>query len=482
MDCDDNIALKLRRNVTYLPQDVHVQNTSSEAASGIIPGSFPDVQDSHGESPFHPPIPAYSPNTLLSTPVKQRLSTSRVPDDNKRLLVKDLVPLLKRELEADTNISQSSTFINLLFPSSRLPFPIDDSTLEYLAENHIWNVEDARFSMQFQDYKEPSVADWLNVVGRLIGLQHGKKRIRIWHSGARNTAPAGLPHLRKPDLILLDRVDYANVPRNGIHWRMIRAFAETTSQTPLPKRIPETVNQKSYLIFLSQDNRRFIPVISFSGSGGFSLTVTDRQGQIHLAPLAIFAPGKDVALVLLKIIAFLMYGTPGDIGLDPSMVCDETGAVRSILVNNQTFTVVKRIYSLQALIGRGTKIWVVNREGGSKEDLYILKDSWVLAGRLESEIDFLDRFAGFPQLRGSVPALIVGEDIKINGVLDSTEQIRLNIGQINKHRVHRRHVTEPIGSSIVTFKSKFDFLSVIIDTVNSMSLFLYVHMKVDAGF
>jgi hypothetical protein len=194
--------------------------------------------------------------------------------------------------------------------------------------------------------------------------------------------------------------------------------------------------------------------------------------------MAMFSPGKYTALVVLRILAFFMYAPIADIGLDPSMLCDNAGKIESILVNNQNFVVVKRIYSLQALIGRGTKIWIVKRG----ERHYILKDSWVLAGRVESEIDFLDRFAKYPELLGSVPALIQGEDLKINGELDSTERYRVHIGQINKHRVHRRHVTEPIGTPIVSLTSKADFLSVIMDAICSMSfIFIIQYLELDAG-
>ena len=210
---------------------------------------------------------------------------------------------------------------------------------------------------------------------------------------------------------------------------MIRAFAEVTSQSPLPKRLLDTVDRKSYLLFLTQDNRHFVPALTFGGDGYFSLTLTDCQGQIRMSPVTLFAPGKDVTLMVLRILAFFMYAPLTDIGLDPSMLYDKTGKIESILVSNKKFIVVKRIYSLQALIGRGTKIWVVKRG----ENHYILKDSWVLAGRVESEIDFLDRFAKYPGLQGSVPALIEGEDLKINGELESTEWYRLHIGQINKH-------------------------------------------------
>ena len=420
--------------------------------------------------------PAYPSQTSFSTPIEQRLSMSQPHDDERRLKVDEILPLLKKELSSDRNISQTSTFVDLLFPSSRLPFPVNDTTLENLAKQDIWSMEDARFILPFQNYKESSIGLWLNVVGRLIGIPHGKKRIRLWHSGTCNRSPEGSEHLAKPDLVLLDRDEANKLEMSGErpHWQKIRSFAEVTSQSPLPKRVLDTVDRKSYLLFLMQDNRRFVAALSFGGNGYFSLTLTDRQGQIRMSPITLFAPGKDVALLTLRILAFFMYAPLAHIGFDPSMLCDNTGKIKSIFVNDIEFIVVKCIYSLQALISRGTKVWVV-RQG---ENHYILKDSWVLAGRVESEIDFLERFAECPNLQGSVPVLIEGEDLKINGELDSTERYRLCIGQINKHRVHRRLVTEPIGTPIVSFASKAEFLSVIIDAVHSMSLNLYVYLSI----
>ena len=495
----DSPDLRRRLQVQYFPPTQYTpdlsdseKNTyginsthSGSEMQDICPGSFPGDTQDHGPLIGHPSNmsnlkcdrePTYYSQTSLSTPYKQRLSTSRPHDDERRLKVHEILPLLNKELSSDRNISQTSTFVDLLFPSSRLPFPIDNTTLKYLAERGIWSIDDARFTLPFKDYKEPSIGRWLNVVGRLIGIPQGKKRIRLWHSGTCNRAPDGSQHVAKPDLVLLDRDIAETLEKSGEkpHWRMIRSFAEVTSQIPPPKRIFETVDRKSYILFLTQDNHRFVAALSFGGNGYFSLTLTDRQGQIRMSPITMFAPGKDVALLTLRILAFFMYAPLAHIGFDPSMHCGPNGKIESIVVNDIDFIVVKRIYSLQALIGRGTKIWVVRRG----EQHYILKDSWVLAGRVESEIDFFKKFMECPDLEGSVPVLIEGEDLKIDNVLDSTERYRLHIGQINKHRVHRRHVTKPIGTPIVSFASKAEFLSVIIDAVRSMSLILYVHNNI----
>jgi hypothetical protein len=273
--------------------------------------------------------------------------------------------------------------------------------------------------------------------------------------------------LHKPDIILLDRDEYFYVWNDAgeVHWSRIQAFAEVTSQHPFLRQTLEMVNEKSYLMFLTQDERRFMVALSFDGSGCFSVTLTDRQGQLRMALMSIFTPGRDVALLFLKVLTFLMFGSPADIGLDPSICRDPEGKITSIFVSGQEFTVLKCIYVLQALVGHGMKIWMVERD----KKQYILKDSWVQVGRVESEIDFLQKLARYPQLAGHVPTLLVGEDLMISGQLDSTKHYHLHIGQLNRHRIHRCHITSPIGSPLIMFASKAELLAILIHVVESLS-------------
>jgi hypothetical protein len=228
----------------------------------------------------------------------------------------------------------------------------------------------------------------------------------------------------------------------------------------------DTINDKSHRLFLTQDNRRFVPALRFDGSGNFSLTITDRQGQIRMPAMSLFISGKDCALLLLRILATLMYGSPSDVGLDPSMICDKKGNVTTISVNKK-FTVFRKIFASQALVGRGTKVWIVTRD----DQYYILKDSWVQSGRVEFEINFLKLMTLHPSLTGRVPKLIEGEDLQIGNYADSTEWYRVDIGQVNRHRIHRRHVTEPIESPLIKFTSKVEFLSAIVDVLEGMYVF-----------
>jgi hypothetical protein len=71
-------------------------------------------------------------------------------------------------------------------------------------------------------------------------------------------------------------------------------------------------------MFLKQENHRFILALSFDGRGNFSLTLTDRQGQIITPSMPCWA-GKGPVFVFLKILSVLMFSHDIHIGLDPSM-------------------------------------------------------------------------------------------------------------------------------------------------------------------
>ena len=395
-----------------------------------------------------------------STPILQRMSTGRFHDDERRMYARQLIPLLKQELASE--VSQSANLACAIFPTDSLPFPVGDNLLHHLASHRIWSLEAAQFIRKPESYTEVGLVDWLNILGRTIGIPFNKKRTRIWSANTHNLPPVGSNTIRKPDIILLDRDDYSNPSR--VHWSSIRAFGEVTGQGSFPTRMTDTVNEKSYILFLTQDNRRFVPALRFDGGDNFSLTITDRQGQIRMPAMSLSVSGKDCALILLRILAALMYGSPSDVGLDPSMVCDQKGNVTTIFVNKKEFKVFRRIYALQALVGRGTKVWIVTRDNR----YYILKDSWVQSCRVESEINFLKAMAVHPTLAGRIPKLIEGEDLRIGAHADGTEWYRMDVGQVDRHRIHRRHVTEPIGFPLIKFKSRVECLSAIVDVLHGM--------------
>lgn len=142
---------------------------------------------------------------LHSTPVLQWMSSGCFHDDDRRMYVKDLAPQLKQELASD--ISQSATLANTVFPTHCLPFPVNNSLLEHLACHNVWNIEGAHFLQKPKSLSEDNLAEWLNILGRIIGLAYNKKCLQIWSASTCNLPPSGSKTIWKPDLVLLDRED-----------------------------------------------------------------------------------------------------------------------------------------------------------------------------------------------------------------------------------------------------------------------------------
>ena len=118
------------------------------------------------------------------------------------MYAKELVPLLKQELASD--ISQSATLANAIFPKDLLPFPVDDNLLHHLARHNIWSIEGAHFLRKPASFTEDGLAEWLNILGQTIGMVADRKRVRIWSTRTQNLSPLGSNTIRKPDLVLLD--------------------------------------------------------------------------------------------------------------------------------------------------------------------------------------------------------------------------------------------------------------------------------------
>jgi hypothetical protein len=421
----------------------------------------------HGPPP--PDSHILSSSGAASTPVMYRMSAKRPPGDQSYIPAPQLESCLKKDLHGNVIVTFPTYFIDELWPVSTLPCPLNEDIFEKLTQNNVWDDIHDCFVTPPTSITEHHMAEWLNILGGLIGAftNGGLERKRSWSAGTYTKQPVGASINRKPDLVLIDRSFVDKLPGGTggnisphISWTHIHAFAEVTRSSPFPKRIYSTINDKSYLLFVCQHDRRFVPALSFKGDGMFALTLTDRQGQISMPPIS-FLRGRANAFVFMKILTFLMFGPVHNAGRDSSMELDPNGRVKSISVNRHWYEVVYLIYSLQSMIGRGTTVWLVIRD----EEYYILKDSWIQDSRVESEITFLKKLKGDPKLKNHVPDLIEGEDIQICGTSDSTGRYRKNIGGMHNSRGHRRLVMTPIGKQITTFQSKREFILAIIDII-----------------
>lgn len=93
-----------------------------------------------------------------------------------------------------------------------------------------------------------------------------------------------------------------------------------------------------------------------------------------------------------------------------------------ITCNDCKYTIVATVFSISTIRGRGTVCYHVQADGHD----YVIKDSWPNINWTASEPEFLEKaekveIVGVPRIRGS-------EDLKVDGVIDSTSIRRKSLG------------------------------------------------------
>jgi Fungal protein kinase len=236
-----------------------------------------------------------------------------------------------------------------LLPEKRLPFPVDDSLFDELSRpfsitrgkyySPVWNACTGELRLP-KEYSEFAVGVWLNEITSAMEGATGLVSPRIWSHRLSNSLP--LPsdtvnnRIRKPDVVLITKGYYDRFQKaptlHNLDWSFIHAFAEVTAQSKTSTRVIDTVNAKSYVMFICQQHRRFVMALSFTGNGTFTFTLTDHEGQLRLFELPLKKGGRLHAKLFL---AFLMFGTDSDIGLDPPMAVNGTMATTTTTVAPQ---------------------------------------------------------------------------------------------------------------------------------------------------
>ena len=233
----------------------------------------------------------------------------------------------------------------------------------------------------------------------------------------------------------------------------------------------QQIIEKAALMFEVQPFRRFAIGLALRGTGDsaeFCFILVDRAG-VCLTGWALIA-GYE-AINLTRIVFGLSYAGPKFLGIDTSMTVDLfSGNVTKIKVEDQEFNVIKHIYSSLILFGRGTHVFLVQDKDGN---FHILKDAWLLADHGISEINILssisntlknDPSTDAQKYRSMHPRFVVGEEIG-----DSTNTRRGRLTDMPPERLHRRAVTGPVGDPLTSFRSREEFLKVLLDCVDCKS-------------
>lgn len=321
--------------------------------------------------------------------------------------------------------------------------------------------------------------------------------------------PSGGYRLRKPDIILVDRT-----LRHKLHvgdlrprWHQVEALLEVSisaSRGSMQKQILE----KAALMFEAQPFRRFALGLAIRGC---QTRVSEDVGEDTQAePEEATSSDKDTearsakhpqarktieycffmidraglcridwtectgyqAIAFARIVFALTFAPPEVLGVDTSMTLDDNGNVTKVRVKDKEgdreFDVVKHIYSSLVLFGRGTHVFVVQDEDGN---YHILKDAWLLSENGLSEIEVLaqinkvledDPSEDAKTYRSMHPRYVAGEEM---GDSTSARRGRLEKAVLPPERVHRRVVTGPVGDSLTSFRSREEFVKVLLDCV-----------------
>lgn len=291
---------------------------------------------------------------------------------------------------------------------------------------------------------------------------------RSFSALAHKHGPTGGYRLRKPDIVLLNRNvrQYLHTNQYRPRWQHVEAIVEVSYSASRQEMIRQIL-EKTALMFEAQAFRRFAIGLAFRGNSKegieYCFVYVDRSGTCISQWESIEGYG---GARLAKIIFGLTYAMPEVLGFDPTMTIDRfTGNVLKIRVKDQEFTVVKHIYSPLILFGRGTHVFIVKDDKGS---VYVLKDSWILVEHGLSEIDVLQTIQDCLEsdkkkkktkaYRAMCPQFIIGEDLD-----DSTKDRRGMLGNIPPDRKHRRVVTGPVGDSLTSYRSRAEFIKVMLD-------------------
>lgn len=472
----------------------HPRNKKKQASSPAT--AFPILPASHNFSALGNPdkFQAYITTQLplanagcvggLASPPPELVCSDQVPNKINSQFFRGMLKGVDKMCTTEMNWIEKTVFPNRVLP---VDFQEDKVRIDPM----FW--ETAGHSSVAQsdsgNGNEPLVEDWLNNLANNLAAAHNFKNLpsikrsdRSFDCRTARRAAQGSFMGLKPDICLINRTlrhNLSKTPEKRLHWRNVYAFIEVTqADTQRLSEMLKQVQQKSMCLFDVQPQRRFCFALAIFGKPPnifFNFIMVDRSGMVYTKPV----PLKSYsASTFCRIIFGLCYCGPDVLGWDLAIrVNPSTGEVISIdvtgfledtgVIQTRTFQIIRLLHSSPILYGRGTKVWIVKDEQGR---FFILKDSWTLANRTVSEVDFIQHITRTIQddpdgylFKYICPRYYIGQE-----QVWSTETIR---GQLDKGpiRIQRRIVTGPIGDPITSFRSKREFVSVLLDIVNGMS-------------
>lgn len=430
------------------------------------------------------PIPQQNLQSFSHPDYVQRVSSSRVPEDSSHVKLEQLANMLNHELNGTRRWDVPGLLENL-FSDEVLGIPVRNLNLV----NNSWLniiqitvlgprildglkktglIHNGAFTTRL-DSQESNIADFLNSTARALEeILRKMRRLsfdrptlrRLWSSEWFDRVMSGSPIFRKPDLMLLDMPlpnPQSSSPSSKVSWANIKAVGEVTLRPTFHRDLKNTIDAKTYILFLTQHDRNFVPTISFFGSY-FILSITDRQSQQFSKLLLLHDENhSDDIMLFVRVLLGLMFSPDHVLGLDTTMIRNSEDKIASIFVGTKRYEVIKPLYSVQSLLGRGTKVWQVQCEG----KIYVLNDSWVIATRRreDSILHALKSIEGIPKLISG--AVVAHPEFTKPGrpaVALRTSLFRFDNKEKLGTRERRRVVEGPEADPLSSFQSRLEVL------------------------
>jgi hypothetical protein len=403
----------------------------------------------------------------------KRLATYRLPFEDSPMTMPQMTKYIGMELERKPSV-EVPDLVERLYPDAALPFPITTDILRHPTMAMYWDKTGMKWRFK-EVYNEVALSLIMNNIAYGIGQIFNQHRRRFWTAGLRDSSPTftgrhknNPPCRLKPDLALIPRSaimdpdDPLVVVCRKINWEIIRGLGEITKEKVLPLRTKQTINNKSYVLLLTQPERIFVPsLIVYSEPQRLRFHVTDRDGQVY-SDFCFGQEGEVNALRLLRIITAFAFGDTKLHGRDPTIAEGPDGI--KITAGGITYSNANLIHSSQSMIGRCTRVWSAKHPVTALR--VIIKDGWLHHTRADSEPFYLKKLQKAGIL--GVPTIIWDGVVGSDGD-ESTLTIRRGFFSEQDYRIHRRIVMTPSGEPLTTFTSLSELISALRDVVSSES-------------
>ncbi|KAJ6612801.1 hypothetical protein B0H10DRAFT_1881741 [Mycena sp. CBHHK59/15] len=297
------------------------------------------------------------------------------------------------------------------------------------------------------------VADVCRAAGKTLPTENTE-----WTAQFATDSVPDAPNTRYPDLLL-------GIAGKRCRWVDIMIHGELKSSASGKTQSIVQLMNGAYLLFSSQDNRRFLISLSIIGYD-IRVVIFDRAGMAVAKPFNIHQDPES----FIRVLTGLMFANdPAVLGYDTTIKV--TGAGRFIDVAGTQYKIIKTVFISDVIRGRGTVCWHVRHDGRD----FVIKDIWADKSRPHTEAEIL-RMA---QDVEGVPKVVADVVVQINGVDDSTKNLRSTIRGPEdgktlfeaysnvEERVHRRLVLTPYALSLTSFKSRKELISIFIDVVTA---------------